>query len=84
MPSYAPNTSQTVHATANLGGSDTREAGVTVTVGSSISKETGARLRAGTGLVCFTGAAGCRPGCCRSGGLPTWVLPVRRRTDPVP
>jgi beta-glucosidase len=33
-PSYAPNTSQTVHATANLGGSDTREAGVTVTVGS--------------------------------------------------
>jgi beta-glucosidase len=33
-PSYAPSTSQTVHATANLGGSDTREAGVTVTVGS--------------------------------------------------
>ena len=33
-PSYAPNTSQTVHATADLGGSDTREAGVTVTVGS--------------------------------------------------
>jgi uncharacterized membrane protein len=33
-PSYAPNTNQTVHATANLGGSDTREAGVTVTVGS--------------------------------------------------
>ena len=32
-PSYAPNTSQTVHATADLGGSDTREAGVTVTVG---------------------------------------------------
>ena len=31
-PSYAPNTSQTVHATADLGGSDTREAGVTVTV----------------------------------------------------
>ena len=32
-PAYAPNTSQTVHATADLGGSDTREAGVTVTVG---------------------------------------------------
>ena len=32
-PSYAPNTSQTVHATADLGGSDTREAEVTVTVG---------------------------------------------------
>ena len=32
-PSYAPNTSQTVHATADLGGSATREAGVTVTVG---------------------------------------------------
>jgi uncharacterized membrane protein len=31
-PSYAPNTSQVVHATADLGGSDTREAGVTVTV----------------------------------------------------
>ncbi|HEY0716091.1 MAG TPA: glycoside hydrolase family 3 C-terminal domain-containing protein, partial [Streptosporangiaceae bacterium] len=33
-PSYAPGTSQVVHATANLGGSDTREAGVSVTVGS--------------------------------------------------
>jgi uncharacterized membrane protein len=32
-PSYAPNTSQTVHATADLGGWDTREAGLTVTVG---------------------------------------------------
>ena len=32
-PSYAPNTNQVVHATADLGGSDTREAGVTVTVG---------------------------------------------------
>ncbi len=32
-PAYAPDTSQTVHATADLGGSDTREAGVTVTVG---------------------------------------------------
>jgi beta-glucosidase len=32
-PAYAPSTSQTVHATADLGGSDTREAGVTVTVG---------------------------------------------------
>ena len=31
-PSYAPNTNQVVHATADLGGSDTREAGVTVTV----------------------------------------------------
>jgi beta-glucosidase len=33
-PSYAPNADQVVHATAWLGGSDTREAGVTVTVGS--------------------------------------------------
>jgi hypothetical protein len=33
-PSYAPNTNATVHATADLGGSTTREAGVTVTVGS--------------------------------------------------
>jgi beta-glucosidase len=33
-PSYAPSTDQVVHATAWLGGSDTREAGVTVTVGS--------------------------------------------------
>jgi uncharacterized membrane protein len=33
-PSYAPSTSQVVHATADLGGSDTREAGVSVTVGS--------------------------------------------------
>jgi beta-glucosidase len=33
-PSYAPNSNQVVHATAVLGGSDTREAGVTVTVGS--------------------------------------------------
>jgi beta-glucosidase len=32
-PSYAPNSDQVVHATADLGGSDTREAGVTVTVG---------------------------------------------------
>jgi beta-glucosidase len=32
-PSYAPNSDQVVHATASLGGSDTREAGVTVTVG---------------------------------------------------
>ncbi|MBV9793036.1 MAG: glycoside hydrolase family 3 C-terminal domain-containing protein [Actinobacteria bacterium] len=32
-PSYAPNSSQVVHATADLGGSDTREAGVSVTVG---------------------------------------------------
>ena len=31
-PTYAPNTSQVVHATADLGGSDPREAGVTVTV----------------------------------------------------
>jgi beta-glucosidase len=31
--SYAPSTSQVVHATADLGGSDTREAGVSVTVG---------------------------------------------------
>ena len=34
-PSYAPNTNQVVHATASLGGSDTREAGVTVTVGAA-------------------------------------------------
>ena len=33
-PSYAPSSDQVVHATAQLGGSDTREAGVTVTVGS--------------------------------------------------
>jgi uncharacterized membrane protein len=33
-PSYAPSSDQVVHATAELGGSDTREAGVTVTVGS--------------------------------------------------
>ena len=32
-PSYAPSSDQVVHATADLGGSDTREAGVTVTVG---------------------------------------------------
>jgi uncharacterized membrane protein len=31
--SYTPSTSQVVHATAELGGSDTREAGVSVTVG---------------------------------------------------
>ncbi len=31
-PSYAPSSDQVVHATASLGGSDTREAGVTVTV----------------------------------------------------
>ena len=32
-PSYAPSSDQMVHATADLGGSDTREAGVTVTGG---------------------------------------------------
>ena len=32
-PSYALNTSQAVHATAELGGSDTGKAGVTVTAG---------------------------------------------------
>ena len=57
-PSYAPNTNQVVHATANLGGSDTREAGVTVTVGAAdrpnriVDKEiagAGARQVAGTG-----------------------------------
>jgi beta-glucosidase len=32
-PSYASSSDQVVHATADLGGSDTREAGVTVTVG---------------------------------------------------
>ena len=31
--SQVPSTSQVVHATAELGGSDTREAGVSVTVG---------------------------------------------------
>ncbi|HEX4255659.1 MAG TPA: glycoside hydrolase family 3 C-terminal domain-containing protein, partial [Streptosporangiaceae bacterium] len=33
-PAYAPSSDQVVHGTAWLGGSDTREAGVTVTVGS--------------------------------------------------
>jgi beta-glucosidase len=33
-PSQAPSSDQVVHATAELGGSDTREAGVSVTVGS--------------------------------------------------
>jgi uncharacterized membrane protein len=32
-PSYAPSTNQVVHATAELGGPDSRQAGVTVTVG---------------------------------------------------
>ena len=35
--SYAPNTSQTVHVTASLGGSGTREAGVTVTAGGQLA-----------------------------------------------